>query len=504
MTLTRGTAGSLERRVPPSIPTVARKLIAVRCDGGDVLGAGHVGRCLPVARALARAGHEPVMVGDHDGVALRMLEHAGVARRPPAPDEPCGIPADVDAALVDVYGQGDEQRRAAAALRPMVVVRDALDPAPPPPGAAYLDYHLDAVPPEGAGIALCGPDYAPLDPRVAACRQGPHDGGVLVALGGSTVGTAALEPVIGGLLEAGHERLLVAGALVPEPRPGVEHVGPLPGLQYVLGEVSGICCGASVTAYEASAAGTRALLVVLVDNQERVGRVFAPLTPVLDVRGGPRAPRGTADPPQGLPGVVSGLDAARDAAGRLAGSALASRGPALVDGHGGARVRDALLALVAGRSPADPLRQRPATPADADLLRRWRNDPGVRAVSVSPDPIAAEEHAAWLTRVLADPDRELLVIERGGIPVATVRFDRDSSAAEAEISVTVDPGARASGLGRRILREATERELASHRDLRRVRALVHADNEPSLRAFGAAGYRPAGADGAWRTLEAVR
>ncbi|MDO9408804.1 bifunctional UDP-2,4-diacetamido-2,4,6-trideoxy-beta-L-altropyranose hydrolase/GNAT family N-acetyltransferase [Patulibacter sp.] len=489
-------------------------LIALRCDGGDVLGAGHVGRCLPVAHALARAGHEPVMVGDHDGVALRLLEHAGVARRPPARDEPCGIPADVEAALVDVYGQGDGQRRAAAALRPLVVVRDALDPTPPPPGAAYLDYHLDAVPPASAGIALCGPDYAPLDPRVAAARQGPHDGGLLVALGGSTVGTTALEPLLGALLDAGHERLLVAGALVPEPRPGVEHVGPLPGLQDVLGEVSGICCGASVTAYEASAAGTAALLVVLVDNQERVGRVFAPLTPVLDVRGEPRRHSSPAVAPAagplgvGGPGpraaVADGFAAARDAAGGLAGSSLPSRGPALVDGHGAARVRDALLALVAGDHPPEPLRQRPATTADADLLRRWRNDPGVRAVSVSSDPIAADEHAGWLRRVLADPDRTLLVVERGGVPVATVRFDRDAGSAEAEISVTVDPAARATGLGRRILRESTERELSSRPALRRVTALVHADNAASLRAFGAAGYRPAGTHGAWRTLEAVR
>jgi RimJ/RimL family protein N-acetyltransferase len=85
-----------------------------------------------------------------------------------------------------------------------------------------------------------------------------------------------------------------------------------------------------------------------------------------------------------------------------------------------------------------------------------------------------------------------------------VRFDRDPRAAEAEISVTVDPGARAAGLGRRVLHESTERELTSRPGLRRVTALVHADNTASLRAFAAAGYAPAGTDGAWRTLEAVR
>ncbi|WP_051470947.1 bifunctional UDP-2,4-diacetamido-2,4,6-trideoxy-beta-L-altropyranose hydrolase/GNAT family N-acetyltransferase [Patulibacter minatonensis] len=470
-------------------------LIALRCDGGDVLGAGHVGRCLPVARALVRAGHEAVVVGDHDGVALAMLERAGIARRPPAPGEPCGIPSDVGAALVDVYGIGADQRRDAARLRPLVVVRDAVDPTPPPPGALLLDYHLDAVLPPGAEHALLGPDHAPLDPRVAACRQGPHDGEVLVALGGSTVGGRALEPLLDGLLRAGHERLLVAGALVPEPRAGVEHVGPLPGLQDVLGEVSGICCGASVTAYEASAAGTAALLVVLVDNQERVGRVFAPLTPVVDARDG-----AVAD----APGVGVGPDAVSAAAARLTASALPSRGPALVDGHGAARVRDALLALADGAAPPPVLRQRPATEDDAALLLRWRNDPAVRAVSVTSDPIAPDEHRGWLRRVLADPDRTLLVVERAGVPVATVRFDRDPAAGDAEISVTVDPQARGGGLGRRVLRESTERELASRPGLRRVRALVHADNTASLRAFEAAGYGPAGADGAWRTLEALR
>ncbi len=63
---------------------------------------------------------------------------------------------------------------------------------------------------------------------------------------------------------------------------------------------------------------------------------------------------------------------------------------------------------------------RPATDDDRERVRVWRNHPDVRAVSLTQHEIGPVEHAAWWERVQADPTREVLVYERGGIPAGVV------------------------------------------------------------------------------------
>lgn len=447
-------------------------LIVLRCDGDDTLGAGHVGRCLPIARAIARAGHEPLFAGRFAGVGAALLDAAGLATEPPGPG-PAGVPARADAAVVDVYGLADAELRAAGAQRPTLVVRDEGTGGIAP--AIVLDPHADGATPS----ALLGPDYAAIDPRFAAARRPSpvaRSGPTVIALGASTAGAGALGPLVAALREAGHDDIAVAGAL--DPPPGARALGRVDGLHSVLRDAGALVCGAGVTAYEAACAGVPALLVVLADNQERVARRLAALAPVLDAR----AP--FAGPPD-----VSGLRDAR----------LPTAGPALVDGHGAARVRDALLA---GGTAPDPIRQRPATTGDAPVLLAWRNDPLTRAMSATTHEIAPAEHAAWLDRVLSDPGRELLVAQRGGVALASVRFDRDNAAAE--ISVVVAPEHRGAGVGTRILREATELQLAARTQLERIVARVRPDNPASLRAFARAGYEQTYADGDWLVLTAYR
>lgn len=182
---------------------------------------------------------------------------------------------------------------------------------------------------------------------------------------------------------------------------------------------------------------------------------------------------------------VAGLG---DAAGR---AALAGAGPRHVDGYGAFRARDALRAAFAGGPAPRVVRYRPVTMQDAGLLLAWRNEPQVREMSFSSDPITPEEHRVWLTGVLADPNRTLLVAEHAGTPVGTLRFDR--SADRALISVAAAPEARGRGLGTQMIAEATELQLAAHPQLAGVLAEVQARNLPSLKAFERAGYLPAAA-----------
>ena len=458
-----------------------RLTVALRCDGDKRVGAGHVGRCLPIALALRRAGHDALFVGTYGGVAEALLADADLPTVRAAAT-PAGLPDEVGAALIDHYDVDDQEVAASAAARPVVALRDARAPHGLGP-ARVLDYHLDAA----GGDGLLGPDFAPVDPRLAAARRPARASGrALVALGGSGAGAGALPVLVRGLLETTDLRVDVAGALAPEPHPRVRHVGPLTGLADELAACDLLVCGAGVTAYEAACAGVPAVLVVLAGNQHRVGDAFAAagLFAVLDGR-----------EPLDAAAVTSAVTAARDAPAPPAG-------PDLVDGYGAARVRDALLAL-AHDAPAPPVqRYRPAREDDAGLLLAWRNDEAVRAVSHTTHEVSPAEHAAWLERVLADPDRTLLVVEREGEPVGTVRFDRERD--EATISVTVAADQRGREVGVKAIRESTELELSARPHLRCVVALVKAENAASQRAFERAGYVRAGLRAASLAYRAVR
>ena len=65
---------------------------------------------------------------------------------------------------------------------------------------------------------------------------------------------------------------------------------------------------------------------------------------------------------------------------------------------------------------------RPATDADQDNVRTWRNHDEVRAVSLTQHVISPEEHAAWWNNTKNNPARRVLIYERGGIPSGVVTF----------------------------------------------------------------------------------
>ncbi|GAB1510920.1 GNAT family N-acetyltransferase [Actinophytocola sp. KF-1] len=65
---------------------------------------------------------------------------------------------------------------------------------------------------------------------------------------------------------------------------------------------------------------------------------------------------------------------------------------------------------------------RPATEADLDVMREWRNQEPNRLASINSHEISAAEHRAWWTRTSADPTRRVLVFEREDGPAGVVSF----------------------------------------------------------------------------------
>lgn len=65
---------------------------------------------------------------------------------------------------------------------------------------------------------------------------------------------------------------------------------------------------------------------------------------------------------------------------------------------------------------------RPATDADQDDVRTWRNHDEVRAVSLTQHVITPEEHAAWWANTKDNPTRRVLIYERDGRGAGVVTF----------------------------------------------------------------------------------
>ncbi len=151
----------------------------------------------------------------------------------------------------------------------------------------------------------------------------------------------------------------------------------------------------------------------------------------------------------------------------------------VVDGRGVVRVANVLS--------VNNIEMRRASISDSPKLFEWRNHPTIRSVSKNSGSIAWESHQLWLTTVLADNDRELLIGYIKDEPVGVVRFDKEGDAAEASIYLVPEGGF--TGQGSSLLLSA-ERWLKKNRsDIKCVRACVLGGNEPSKRLFLAAKYR---------------
>jgi len=87
-----------------------------------------------------------------------------------------------------------------------------------------------------------------------------------------------------------------------------------------------------------------------------------------------------------------------------------------------------------------------ATLDDAGVLLEWRNNPSTRKASHNTALISEDAHIQWLKRILSNENRKLYIAEINGAPVGTVRMD--SGALGHELSWTISPTMRRTGLGK--------------------------------------------------------
>ncbi|HEX2132977.1 MAG TPA: spore coat protein, partial [Actinophytocola sp.] len=228
--------------------------LLLRADGGPTIGVGHVARCLAFAEAAVARGWTVTFAG----------EPAWLADRFAALDVPV-VPAsdrmDADVVLVDHYGLAElpAVRARVVSLEDGTYGRRAAD--------VVVDPNLVLAPrePDGTGVFLGGPRYAPLRADVVAARRArtgvPGDPPRIVVVMGGGAAAPTVAAAVTALRDTGlpmSVRAIAAGEVpLPPAGPGQRfEVGPpTPALPTLFAEADLVVSAAGVTLTELCCVG---------------------------------------------------------------------------------------------------------------------------------------------------------------------------------------------------------------------------------------------------------
>lgn len=502
--------------------------VLVCCSAAKEAGAGHVMRSLAVAEEALAAGWDVVFAG--------RIDH------PVARSAVAGLGMDV----LDVELESAALVAAARAAGAQLIHVDSYGPLPGLRGLAAeaglalssmedgeygrrpADLVVDASPggegefrtPDGTLRLLRGLRAAPIRRGLLNAPSPPRGTAppdrlrVLVLMGGTdaTGMTARAVRAWTGtgiasechvVTQAGDEGLAAESG-----NTAIFRHAPGPDVPLLFGSMDLVISGAGTTVWELAALRVPAAIIQLVPNQ-LAGYNYA-------VAQGFAAGLGTWDAWDDGTARDRLRELGTDA--RLRGQ-LSRAAEHAVDGAGAQRIV-ALWQEIVNR-PAG-VNARRAVLEDASQIFEWRSDPAVRAASRTTDSFSWDSHLAWFQGTLANPGRLLTIIEAEGRPAAVVRFDLLADRpAGWEVSITVSPDFRGTGMGGRALRAAEELLRGEHPDTEiTLVAEMLKTNHASRRLFAAAGYEPpprmmpgttpgdapgggpaAGDDGTWDRLE---
>jgi UDP-2,4-diacetamido-2,4,6-trideoxy-beta-L-altropyranose hydrolase len=488
--------------------------VAIRVDAGPLIGGGHAMRCLTLADALGAGGAEVTFVTAAMPEALRQrITSAGhrLVDRPALLDldrtgrnwhePPLGGEVQIEDVTATEAGVGSvewmivdhyllDARWHSAARRfadKLLVIDDLanrtyqcdllLDQTF---GRSALDYR-QLVPPEakvlaGSRYALLRSEFAIERPAALERRQtaGPIRQ-ILVSVGTTDPGGVSARIVEDVLRIADCAVDVVLGPLasrrdrlrgLAEKHPNLTlHVNSS-SMSKLMRDADLAIGAAGATSWERCCLGLPAVTLVLAENQHAGAIALAEAGAALALE--------RAD---GIGASVEQLIGDPDRLARMSAAAFA-----IVDGLGTDRVVGAMLGQV--KSRAGEIRLRPAKTADAEPLWLWRNDPDTRRYSRSTEPIAWQDHLRWLSFTDSDPSRRILIAECGAEAAGTVRFDPAAGGGE-EISITVAPEQRGTGVGAAMLKAA-----CAQARTQRIYASVREGNEASRRLFESCGFKP--------------
>jgi UDP-2,4-diacetamido-2,4,6-trideoxy-beta-L-altropyranose hydrolase len=481
-----------------------------RVDSSNIIGTGHVIRCLTLAEKLREFGFGSVFVcKDQPGNISNLIKEKGFeleilpelnSKKPLGNEKPSveNYLSDAEKTLqvikgkvglaswliVDHYNFGQEWEIKVAEVANGVMVIDDLANRKHRCDI-LLDQNLAALSPGryenlipsyckqllGPKYALLQSHYGPL--RKATSRLRKPVGKILVSLGGSdpdnltrTVANLILECITEVQLD-----LVVGPAFAHSDSIRREfsknpfviiHEG-LTTLAPLMAETDLMVGTGGTSSWERLALSVPSVTLVVADNQRENGEWLEKLklAKVID--------------------CIKKFDPTmfRDALNAILNGTESLETISEVDGNGAERVARSLL--IKG------VKARKATSYDAKLLFEWANELGVRSASLNQDPIQWEAHENWLTEKLEnEKECYFLIVENlEGKPVGTVRFDGNHGNWKVNFSISKEW--RGKGLGSKVLRVAIH-HLLIERKCKTIIAIVKNDNFASLRVFEKLGF----------------
>jgi UDP-2,4-diacetamido-2,4,6-trideoxy-beta-L-altropyranose hydrolase len=229
--------------------------------------------------------------------------------------------------------------------------------------------------------------------------------------------------------------------------------------------------GGGTTSWELAFMGTPSIMLVLAENQGHIAEELDRMGVVFNL---------------GWHEQVSSSQIAQ-AMARLSFSAgarmrMVRRGQDLVDGDGVDRV----LMRVRGQR----VRLRRAQQEDGRLVWEWANDPNVRAVSFSSEPILWEQHLKWFQSKLNDPGCVFYIaFNEEDAPIGQVRYDVNDG--EAIVSISLSSTFRGKGYGNEMI-ELSSQKLFKVLEANSIHSYIKMGNEASVKMFLEAGFKKMG------------
>lgn len=126
---------------------------------------------------------------------------------------------------------------------------------------------------------------------------------------------------------------------------------------------------------------------------------------------------------------------------------------------------------------------RPAKDTDSKDIWSWRNDPVTRENSPNDDEVSWDEHSAWFTAALNDPNKIIFmgVDAEVSVSVGMVRFDINEDGFTAEVSINLNPSWRGKKISSHFLSLAIAEIQKTSPFV--LTAEIKSENTPSIHCF---------------------
>jgi len=474
--------------------------LCFRADASVAMGTGHVMRCLALAQAWQEAGGTAVyaLAQTNGAIDARLRsQHIKLATIAATPGSALDGQQLIETArvhsctwvVVDGYHFGAEYQQALKSAGLKVLFVDDTGHATHYCSELILNQNAHASAEmyssrDSGTRLLLGSRYAMLRREFWSWsefkRNVPSQGRkVLVTMGGSDPENLTLR-VIEALAQAnvdGLEAAIVVGGSNPhieslrraakDSAKKIRLLNDVPNMPELIAWADVAVSAAGSTCWEMCFLGLPAILVDVAPNQTPVAKELDRLGAAAHIGDAASAS------PEAIAARLKSLLDSQPA--RLTMSRQASR---LVDGRGAERV----VAAIRNGS----LRLRKVEEGDCRVLWEWANDPAVRRVSFSNEPIPWERHVEWFHAKLEDQNTLLYIALNGErVPVGHVRYDLNGS--KAVMSINLAMAFRGKGYGGAIMELATD-EVFRATETKAIHAFVKPDNQPSLKLFTNAGF----------------